>query len=106
MSRLRGARRVDPFGQGGCGRMTTQTKKANPTRQITQESLQEFTPLTDSVVRLLALLDDPTVPLQDIADVAAHDVALTTHILRLANSALYGCPHHIGTIAEAVRTIG
>lgn len=62
--------------------------------------------LPDAVFRVKQLIDDDAASMQDIADVVNYDPALTTQVLRIANSALYKFPNKIDTISKAIQVIG
>ena len=74
--------------------------------QITKKMLQSLAPLPATAVQLLALLDDPDVPLRKIADVASRDVGIAAALLRMANSPIFGMRGRVGSIGEAMRRIG
>ncbi len=52
------------------------------------------------------MLDDQSSHMDDIAELIAQDPALTSKLLRLANSALFRFPSQIHSIAKAVNVIG
>lgn len=74
--------------------------------QLTSRMLQNLAPLPDTATRLLALLNDPEVSLQRVADIASRDVGITAAFLRMANSPLFGLRGRIGTVTNAIRVIG
>lgn len=74
--------------------------------RITKKMLQALAPLPDTAMRLLALLDDPDVPLRDIANVAVRDVGISATMLRMANSSMFGLRGRVGSISDALRIIG
>lgn len=74
--------------------------------RITKKMLQALAPLPDTAMKLLGLLDDPDVPLRDIASVAARDVGLSATMLRMANSSMFGLRGRVGSISDALRVIG
>jgi len=51
-------------------------------------------------------VDNPRSSLESISDIIGKDQGLTTRLLKLANSALYGFSARIETIAEAIQMIG
>jgi HD-like signal output (HDOD) protein len=63
-------------------------------------------PLPESAARLTGLLagDEPDLP--EIVKVIEHDPSLTMKLLRLANSAVSGSRHRIGTVREALIRLG
>jgi HD-like signal output (HDOD) protein len=56
--------------------------------------------------RLLEAVDDPNASASDMADLINSDPALALRLLKLANSAYYGFPRHIGTVNLAVVILG
>jgi HD-like signal output (HDOD) protein len=53
-----------------------------------------------------ALVNHPRSSVAEIGRVVAQDTGLTAHLLRLANSALYGFPTPIETVSRAITIIG
>lgn len=74
--------------------------------RITKKMLQALAPLPDTAMRLLALLDDPDVPLREISNVAVRDVGISATMLRMANSSMFGLRGRVGSISDALRVIG
>lgn len=74
--------------------------------QITKKLLQALAPLPTTVVQLLSLLDDPQVPLKQIADLASRDVGIAATLLRMANSPVLGMRGHVSSVTDALRLIG
>ena len=62
--------------------------------------------LPESVTRLKACMDDEASSIDDIGDIISFDPSLATHLLRVANSALYRFPNKIDTISKAVQVVG
>ncbi len=56
--------------------------------------------------RLLDMTQDDSRSIQDIAKVIEQDQALTAKVLRVANSAMYGCKRQIRTIQHATAMLG
>jgi HD-like signal output (HDOD) protein len=56
--------------------------------------------------RLLEAVEDPDASASDLADLINSDPALALRLLKLANSAYYGFPRHIGTVNLAVVILG
>ncbi|OGH61409.1 MAG: hypothetical protein A3G34_05345 [Candidatus Lindowbacteria bacterium RIFCSPLOWO2_12_FULL_62_27] len=63
-------------------------------------------PMPDTVARLLSMLNDPDVDLDEVARVISLDVGLTAMLLRLSNSAFYGLKSQVTTVNKAVTVIG
>ncbi len=56
--------------------------------------------------QLRAVLDDPDYSMQDVVNVVSNDPAITTKLLRLANSAYFGLATRIDTVPRAVSMLG
>lgn len=52
------------------------------------------------------MLDDPDVSASDVGRVIVKDQSIASKVLRLVNSAFYGCQRQIGTISQAVVLLG
>lgn len=66
----------------------------------------ELPPLPQVAVRLKQMAGDETTGLADVAEVVAADQAVSTRILRFANSAHLGLPHRISDIRQAATALG
>jgi putative nucleotidyltransferase with HDIG domain len=62
--------------------------------------------LPSSVARLSALARDERSSARDYQEVITHDPALTTNLLRLANSAFFGRPRQVTSVRQAVTFLG
>jgi len=62
--------------------------------------------LPDVATQILAAVRDPNADLRTLADLVRRDAALTSHVLRLANSALYSPTVRIGSLQQAVSRLG
>jgi putative nucleotidyltransferase with HDIG domain len=58
------------------------------------------------VLKVLSLLKNPNVSLVQVADLIDKDISLSTKILTMANSAIYGFPEPIDSIGRAVNVVG
>ena len=86
------------------------------TGRLDPEGLQEFRaeviarknlPTIPTVLtRIIALTDAEDASGRDLVDVVEHDQALTSKILRLANSAFFGQSRRVATIPRAVMLLG
>lgn len=78
--------------------------------QITPATLAlefvDLVSLPEIYLRLRELLNDPDYSLIDIADVISLDPALTSRLLRVANSSLYGFSTKVEKIPHAVSLLG
>ncbi len=62
--------------------------------------------LPDVVVRINALVDDPTTRISDLAEAVLCDPGLAARLLRLVNSAYYSPPYRVGTVSQAIILLG
>lgn len=68
--------------------------------------VEEVPALPNVAVKVLKMTEDPMASARDIGNTIAVDVALTSRVLRIANSAYYGMPRSISTVQEAVVILG
>ncbi|MCC6237908.1 MAG: GGDEF domain-containing protein [Dehalococcoidia bacterium] len=59
-----------------------------------------------AAMRLVQLAQDPEVEIDDFAKVISTDPALTSRVLRAANSSYYGLANNVATIPRAVMVLG
>ncbi|MCC6962807.1 MAG: HDOD domain-containing protein [candidate division Zixibacteria bacterium] len=69
-------------------------------------SFKSLSTLPAVMAEVLRICDDPELALGDLADVIAHDPALTSRILKIVNSPFYGRPQQVSSIRNAVMTLG
>ena len=62
--------------------------------------------LSEVAHRLIQTLDDPNASVSTVRDVIALDPALTTTLLRMANSALFGLSRSVNSLDHAVNVVG
>ena len=62
--------------------------------------------LPEVFARINDTVNDPRASLSDIAPIIEQDVGLTALLLRIVNSAFYGFPSQIETIARAITIVG
>lgn len=67
---------------------------------------EELPTLPAVASKLVTLTSSEETTLADVADLVSQDVALSSNILRVANSAFYGFPQQIGSISQAVSMLG
>lgn len=84
--------------------MLTAQKATTPSALV--EELTHLLSLPEIYLRLQQTIDDPAHTREQLADVLGHDPALCVRVLRIANSAYYGFPREIETVADAVALIG
>lgn len=70
------------------------------------EQVSELFVLSDSFLRIKELVDDEESTINDISDVILLDPALSSTILKLANSSFFSYPGTIDTISKAVLVLG
>lgn len=68
--------------------------------------VNELAPLPAMAMRVVQLAQDDTSSISDIASVIATDQAMTSRMLRLANSVFYSPPREIATVRDAVVFLG
>jgi HD-like signal output (HDOD) protein len=68
--------------------------------------IEKFSPAPRVLGQAMALLRDPDTDLPEITDLIKTDTALTTDILRGANSAFYGMGERVSSLDRAVQKIG
>ncbi len=68
--------------------------------------IEELPTLPSVLPRLMHLMEDEMVSASHVADIIAGDPALTSKILKAANSAYYGFPQEIDTLERAVALLG
>ncbi len=62
--------------------------------------------MPDVYFRVKALVDDPDAGMADLAKVIGADPGLTARLLKLANSAYFGMPARVDSVAKAVNLLG
>lgn len=70
------------------------------------ERLPSLGVLAPVAAKLLPLLHSPSSSALDVQHVIARDQALTSKVLRVANSAYYGFPQRLATVGQAVVILG
>ncbi len=69
-------------------------------------SMKEIPPLPDSVNAVIKAIRDPKVSARDITGMIANDVAISSKILKVVNSAYYGFKGNISSITHAIVILG
>ncbi len=62
--------------------------------------------LPDVVARLIAIVEDPEVDIDDIAKLVAQDAPITSKLLRIANSTIYGLSRPATSALDAAKVVG
>lgn len=73
---------------------------------ILTRGIQSFPTLPAVVVRILELTADPDSALEDFISMIQCDPSLTTTVLKLSNSALYGQVRKVSTLKQAISVLG
>lgn len=68
--------------------------------------IQELATLPTVAFKILKLLEDPNVNVNDIARLIETDVAISVKIIRVANSPIYGLRNEVYSVMQAVSTLG
>lgn len=75
-------------------------------RKIIYSKIDELPTLPAVVPKLMNLMENCKSDASDITEAVAHDPALTSKILKVANSAYYGFPQKISDLERAVALLG
>jgi len=78
---------------------------SRPIQEILRE-IQSLEPLPAVGLKVLELSEKPDLVPRELTDLIQTDSALTAKVLKLANSALYGCTREIATIRDAGVRLG
>lgn len=70
------------------------------------EAVNDLPSLPHIVVKVMELCEDPDSTAQEIAQVLNQDQAMTARVLKMSNSAFYGFPRRIATVANAIVFLG
>ncbi|MEM7180156.1 MAG: HDOD domain-containing protein [Spirochaetota bacterium] len=68
--------------------------------------INKLPPMSSVVLKVMTLVQDPAVSIQELASEIIKDPAITASILKLSNSAYYRASKPIRTIQEALMTLG
>ncbi len=68
--------------------------------------MEDMATLPATIIELLCLLDNPTTSAENVQKVLERDVAMTTNVLKLGNSAYYGSRREIFSVREAIVLLG
>ncbi len=87
-----------------------QNAELNMDQSVTLEQLigkgQDLPSLPEIYLRVSQQLEDESASVQQIGDTVQNDPAITTRVLKMVNSAYYGLPNQVGSIAQAVSLLG
>ena len=86
--------------------MTDVANSGGSNYQRIVESLDHLPALPAIVGKLIQVINSPETSADDAAGVIAKDPALTSKMIRLANSAFYGMPRSVSSVSSAVVVLG
>lgn len=69
-------------------------------------NLGELPPLPQVATQLLRVSADPDASAEDLRKIISTDQALTSQILKIANSAMFGMMREVNTLTQAIMTLG
>lgn len=67
---------------------------------------RELSALPQTIVEVLRVIKDDSAPMMELAEILKRDVGLTTKIIRIVNSPLYGARVQIASVPHAVNILG
>jgi putative nucleotidyltransferase with HDIG domain len=67
---------------------------------------QELPSLPEIYLRVSEQLEDEAVTVQQIGATVQHDPAITSRVLKMVNSAYYGLPNQVSSVAQSVSLLG
>jgi len=89
---------------------TMQNAELKREQHVTLEQLigrgQDLPSLPEIYLRVSELLENENSSVQQIGDTVQNDPAITTRVLKMVNSAYYGLPNQVSSIAQAVSLLG
>ncbi len=62
--------------------------------------------LPDVVHKILSLVDEENATAGELGDLISHDPAISSRLLKVANSAYYGCMKDVATVRQAIIVLG
>lgn len=68
--------------------------------------VETFPSMPAAGAKLLALLEESEVSVNEVEDVLRYDPGLTANVLKLANSAYFGIPARVGSVKQAIVLLG
>ncbi|PIE66976.1 MAG: hypothetical protein CSA23_06195 [Deltaproteobacteria bacterium] len=77
-----------------------------PVIHVIVEEIDQLKPVSNIAGKVLSLLEAPEAGTADLYAIIAHEPALTTNVLKLANSAYYGLPGKFSDVKQAVVYLG
>ena len=81
-------------------------RKLIPISRLKIESISALPTVPGSLRRISSIIEKPSVSLEQIGHFISNDPALTTKVLKMVNSAVYGFPGRISSISHAIMLLG
>ena len=81
-------------------------QSANHDLQACLDRLDRLGVFPDAAARILRVTQNPDATLADLEHAVGSDPVLSARVLQVANSALYGLQHKVGTLRRAVQMLG
>ncbi len=81
----------------------------SPPRQLTELLIQQardLQVLPDVAVQAIAIADDPDAKIKNLVNVVAQDIKLTTDIVSLSNSSMFGSTKSVACLQTAITRVG
>lgn len=63
-------------------------------------------PVPQIARKIMAISEDPLSSMEQLAEVIRYDQAMTAHVLKICNSAFFGLPRKVDSVAQAVTYLG
>ena len=82
------------------------TEESNKRYQRIIQDLGQIPTMPTIAAKVMQIVNDPHSSAEDVAKFISRDVALTSKVLRLANSAFYGIPRTISSVNSAIVILG
>ena len=82
------------------------TKESHEKYQRIVEDIRKLPSLPEIATKLMEVVNSPDTSADDAASLIEKDPALTSTVLRMANSAFYGMPRTISSVSSAVVILG
>lgn len=85
--------------------VTTQTQD-NPVVANAIKKVGELSTLPEVTQHIIEVVEDPRSDAKDLHEIIKHDVALSSRILKVVNSAFYGLPGQVSSVDRAIVLLG
>lgn len=70
------------------------------------ENVSALPTIPSTIKRLFALLEKPSITVDEVSRFVGNDPALTLKVLKMVNSAIYGFPGRISSVSHAIMLLG